>query len=163
MFWFAHDTGRKHTVETKIITPIIGAPKDTHDYSDAYDPANDTYDNDWGGRSGKCSVCGNAEADLNHTVYSIQQDLQPIYEQSRQVARANCWLIAKWQSPEELVIGGLIGHGMGWQGGHKPSTEALITTWNSLYPGCDFPSNGWRIPTNARLPRAPRKIQPCPI
>ena len=42
------------------------------------------------------------------------------------------------------------------RGGHKPSTEALITTWNSLYPGCDFPSIGWRIPTNARLPRSPQ-------
>ncbi len=148
LFWPAHDTGRKHTVETKIITPIIGAPKDTHDFAPVQlrdtPPAN-----------GICTVCGHPETDLGHTVYSIQQDLQPIYDKMRQVAMADTWLIAKWMSPEELIIGGLIGHGMGWQGGHKPSHEALVTHWNQLYPGVDFPSHGWRIPTNARLPRGP--------
>lgn len=156
MFWFAHDTGKKQIVETKIIIPMIGAPKETHDFQLAPPCAANTCDGGALGRLEYCLSCGQPLDHLSHTVYSIQQDVQPEYTRNRQVARADTWLIAKWQSPEELVIGGLIGHGMGWQGGHKPTQTALITAWNNLYPGVDFPSNGWRIPTNARLPRGPQ-------
>ncbi len=156
LFWPASDTGRKEIVETKVRTPIIGAPAETHDYSEAYDAAADTWDDDFGGASGKCSVCGAPESDLAHNVYSIMQDLKPIYERGRQCRRVDTWLVAKWQSPEELIIGGLIGHGMGWQGGHKPSMDAMTATWTRLYPGVDFPAHGWRIPTDARLPRGPQ-------
>lgn len=86
---------------------------------------------------------------------TVGQEVTPEYKRDRQTRERDCWMVAKWMTPEELIVGGLIGHGMGWQGGHKPSHEALVSTWARLYPGMDFPAKGWRVPTDARLPRGP--------
>ncbi|MEY4299377.1 MAG: hypothetical protein RIR25_613 [Verrucomicrobiota bacterium] len=85
------------------------------------------------------------------------EEAVPEYAQDRQVRLLDTWYIAKWLTPEELIVGGLIGHGMGWQGGQKPSDEQLREAWKRQFPGADFPAQGWRVPTDAHLPRSPQE------
>ena len=81
------------------------------------------------------------------------QHVVPEYKPERQTKRHNTWYICKWCSPEDLILGGSQGHGR--VQGPAANHDALVRQWNSMFPGADFPSRGWRIPTNACLPRSP--------
>ena len=76
------------------------------------------------------------------------------YRRDRQV-REDKWLISKWLSPEELILGGSQGLGRGYASGAKPASEVVIGVWKERFPGADFPSSGWRVATSATLPRSP--------
>lgn len=80
-------------------------------------------------------------------------ELVPEYAQSRQMRQQNVWVVSKWLSPMDLIFGGSAGHGRGRLA--DASDETLMTLWNSRFPGADFPSQGWRVPTDATLPRSP--------
>ncbi len=81
--------------------------------------------------------------------------LKPEYKADRQTLRASTWFITKWLSAEDLIHGGTQGHGRGYLGGVGPSQETLLSLWEKQFPGADFPHRGWRIPTDAFLPRSP--------
>jgi hypothetical protein len=85
----------------------------------------------------------------------IVEHVVPEYKPQRQTKRHDSWYICKWLSPEELILGGSQGLGRGYAPGMKPNHDALARQWNELFPGIDFPSQGWRVPTNACLPRGP--------
>lgn len=156
LYWPAFATGRKLIKETKVLTPIIGAPKDTHDYDEAYDAAADTWDSDFGGQSGKCVHCSEPESDLAHNVYSIMQTSEPEYDRDRQMRARDTWVVCKWLTPWELILGpreGSIMHGEQGKSAKEPSQAALIAAWNRQAPGAVFPARGWLVPTDASLPR----------
>lgn len=160
LFWPAAATGRTLLNETKVLTPIIGAPADTHDFEEAYDAANDTFDSDWGGKSDRCVHCGNPESDLAHNVYSIMQRPEPEYQSDRQYRRRDTWVICKWLTPWELILGPGRGatsimHGDQRGTDKAPPVEAVIAAWNRQFPGAAFPAKGWRVPTDAYLPHGP--------
>lgn len=83
-------------------------------------------------------------------------DVVPEYRRDRQVRLIDTWLITKWLTPWELITGptsGHIKHGDQYSHAKRPSDEAMQSAWARLYPGADFPAQGWRIPTDASLPR----------
>ena len=160
LFWPAHATGQKVVTETKVKMPIIGAPAETHDFEEGYDAALDTFDNDWGGGTGKCKVCGEPESSLNHNVYSIMQDIKPEYRREPLLLKTDTWVICKWMSPWELILGpgkghGHIRHGEQQSDFKEPPMEEVRAAWERQNPGAEFPSRGWRIPTSAYLPKGP--------
>jgi hypothetical protein len=160
MFWPSFATGKKILKEQKVITPIIGAPSDTHDFEEGYDAACDTWDDDFGGKSGRCVHCDKPEPDLAHNVYSIMQHLEPEYSRTRMVRKTHTWYVCKWLTPWELILGPGRGHAHLKHGEQQttekaPSHEALIQAWSNQYPGAEFPAKGWRIPTDAFLPNGP--------
>lgn len=89
-------------------------------------------------------------------------EVVPEYRRERQVRQSDTWYVTKWLSAEHLIFG--------WFGGHqaqltdgdfekfesrRPDETILREMWQSRFPGADFPANGWRVPTNASLPRSP--------
>lgn len=160
LFWPATPTGKFKVNETKVQIPMIGAPAETHDFEEAYDAAADTWDDDFGGQSGKCTWCARPESDLIHNVYSIAQTPEPEYERGRQTRLKDTWMICKWLTPWELILGPGRGakhimHGEQGFSEKEPPVEQVIAAWNRLNPGAPFPARGWRIPTDAYLPAGP--------
>lgn len=159
LFWPAFATGRTIIHETKVLTPIIGAPAVTHDFQEqfaGYDVDDDSFD-EWDELIGTCIHCDAPEADLSHNVYSIQQHPEPEYKSDRQYRRKDTWVICKWLTPWELILGpgrGFlnISHGDQQSLERAPSQEAVIVAWNRQFPGAPFPAKGWRVPTDAFLP-----------
>lgn len=153
LFWPAFATGRSIIHETKVLTPIIGAPKDTHDYEwDVFAHSDHTALP----KEPTCA-CGKPESDLAHNVYSIQQTAEPEYKSDRQYRRKDTWVICKWLTPWELILGPGRGymnimHGQQQSTERAPSTEAVIAAWNRQFRGAPFPAKGWRVPTDAFLP-----------
>lgn len=94
------------------------------------------------------------------TEKSIMQTQTPEYKPDRQVRKFDTWYIAKWMTPWELILGPGKGYQSLTHGDQQLDLKAppeceVIAAWKSLYPGADFPSNGWKIPTDAYLPAAP--------
>lgn len=79
----------------------------------------------------------------------------PEYRRDRQLRALNTWVVTKWLDPEALIWGWIGRHGGEAAPTYHPPRERLIAMWNDRFPGADFPSNGWRIPTDATLPRSP--------
>lgn len=82
-------------------------------------------------------------------------EIKEEYAKTRQTRLRETWLITKWLSPEDLIHGGTRGLGRGYGPEGPPSAEGLQSLWQGLFPGADFPARGWRIPTDASLPRGP--------
>ena len=82
----------------------------------------------------------------------IEEIIVPVYRKDRQV-RASAWYITKLLTPTELIWGWIGKHGDPLAAGRGPGDEELVNIWNSRFPGADFPSRGWRVPTDACLPR----------
>lgn len=151
--WPATATGRTIIHETKVLTPIIGAPEETHDFFEekfSYDEG-ESYD------SAECETCGSHESDPVHNVYSIMQAPETEYKSSRQYRRIDTWVICKWLTPWELILGPGRGymnikHGQQQSADREPSQESVIAAWNRQFPGAPFPARGWRVPTDAYLP-----------
>ena len=85
----------------------------------------------------------------------IQEDLVDEMARARMMRDRNVWVVTKWFSPEDLTLGGTRGHGRGYKEGTKPTEEAMLAFWHRQFPGADFPARGWRIATDATLPRGP--------
>lgn len=82
------------------------------------------------------------------------EEVVPEYTRERQVRLRDTWYLTKWLPAVALI--------WGWVGGHgheahdrEPEDEVLRELWESRFPGADFPARGWRIPTDAWLPRSP--------
>lgn len=159
LYWPATPTGRFKTVEEKTQTPIIGAPADAHDFEEIGDngcaPDEDQYQ-----YSANCKHCGEPESHINHNVYSIMQHAEPEYERGRQTRKVDTWVICKWLTPWELILGPGRGHKHVIHGDQQfsdkePESKAVLATWNRLFPGASFPARGWRVPTDAYLPATP--------
>lgn len=89
------------------------------------------------------------------TLVEYVEEIQAEYQKMRQTRLRETWLITKWLSPEDLIHGGTRGLGRGYEGQNLPSLPQLQALWSASFPGADFPSRGWRIPTDASLPREP--------
>lgn len=147
--WPATATGRTIIHETKVLTPIIGAPADTHDFEDC------RYDSN--GVEFQCEHCNEGKDHPVHNVYSIMQTPEREYKSARQYRRIDTWVICKWLTPWELILGPGRGymnikHGQQQSADREPSQEAVIAAWNRQFPGAPFPARGWRVPTDAYLP-----------
>lgn len=91
---------------------------------------------------------GSEEVEVTETV--------PEYRRDRQVRLFATWYVTKWLPPWELITGPLSGHlRYGDDFGNKPPDAQVEAVWTARFPGTDFPSNGWRVPTNCHLPRSP--------
>jgi hypothetical protein len=77
----------------------------------------------------------------------------PAYVSERQV-RNSAWYVTKLLTAEELIWGWIGKHGDPLPDGRGPSDERLLELWSARFPGAEFPSRGWRVPTDAYLPRA---------
>ena len=75
----------------------------------------------------------------------------PVYARDRQV-RNSAWYMTKLLTPLELVWGFVGKHGDPAPV-NAPPREKLVEMWLARFPGSDFPAQGWRIPTDAYLPR----------
>jgi|SRR6185436_9245819 len=78
----------------------------------------------------------------------------PDYVANRQV-RNSAWYVTKLLTAEELIWGWIGKHGDPLPDGRGPTDARLLEMWNARFPGADFPSRGWRVPTDAFLPRSP--------
>ena len=83
----------------------------------------------------------------------IQEDAVPEYRRDRQCLQRNTWYMTKWLNPEELIWGWVGKHGKP-EPYNRPSDSKLFEMWNERFAGAEFPFHGWRIPTDAWLPRA---------
>lgn len=160
LFWPAFATGRTLTHETKVLTPIIGAPADAHDFVPTF--ISTLYEDPMNGTStlGPCNLCEKPESDISHNVYSIMQAPEREYKSDRQCRRHNTWYACKWLTPWELITGPGRGfmnlkHGEQQSSERAPSHEAVASAWRNQFPGAAFPAKGWRIPTDAYLPNGP--------
>jgi hypothetical protein len=86
-------------------------------------------------------------------VTCIEEMTVPVYRRDRQVARS-AWYMTKLLTPEQLIWGWIGKHGDPTPEGRAPSHDALMEIWNNRFPGADFPAKGWRVPTDAWLPRS---------
>jgi hypothetical protein len=86
------------------------------------------------------------------TVQCVEQVVVPVHRQDRQV-RNSAWYMTKLLTPEQLIWGWIGKHGDPTPDGKAPSHEQLLSIWNARFPGADFPARGWRVPTDAYLPR----------
>lgn len=86
------------------------------------------------------------------------EEIVPEYRRDRQVRRFDTWYVTKWLSPEHLIFGWFGGHGheLASREGVIPDREGLVRLWESRFPGAEFPSEGWIVPTDAYLPRSPQ-------
>lgn len=85
------------------------------------------------------------------TTVAIENRAVPHYRRDRQVRRFDTWYMTKLLTPEQLIWG-LIG-----KHGHPQEPipqETLLKMWEERFPGADFPARGWRVQTDAYLPRA---------
>lgn len=90
---------------------------------------------------------------------TVEERRVPEYVRDRQVRNVDTWYLAKWLTPWELTTGprsGHIRHGDQYSHPDMPSRIEQLQAWARLYPGMDFPAQGWRIPTDAYLPRSPQ-------
>ena len=78
--------------------------------------------------------------------------LVPEYHSDRQMRARDTWVVTKWLDPEALIWGWIGRHGGENKPSYHPPHERLVEMWNEKFPGADFPTNGWRIPTDAKLP-----------
>jgi hypothetical protein len=84
----------------------------------------------------------------------------PEYRRDRQMRMRDLWVVTKLLTPTQLIFGWfklgdpdvVAKHG---ESQTEASTKLLLKMWNERFPGADFPNHGWRIPTDATLPRAP--------
>jgi hypothetical protein len=83
---------------------------------------------------------------------AFEEIVVPVYRKDRQV-RNSAWYVTKLLTPTELIWGWIGRHGDPTPEGRAPRDEELIGIWNARFPGADFPSRGWRVPTDACLPR----------
>ena len=95
------------------------------------------------------------------TALAVETVAVPEYVSAHQMRERGVWVVAKWLTPEELI--------WGWSdrrhGGTpdedrrleeiRPTQAGLEEIWQKRFPGAEFPSKGWRIPTDATLPRGP--------
>lgn len=86
------------------------------------------------------------------TELCTEEIVVPVYRRDRQVARS-AWYVTKLLTPAELIWGWIGKHGDPTPEGRQPRDEELLQIWNARFPGADFPSRGWRVPTDACLPR----------
>ena len=82
----------------------------------------------------------------------------PEYKPSR-IVRNSAWYVTKLLTAEELIFGFYGKHGDKWPDGMAPGDEKLKELWGERFPGEPFPVKGWRIPTDAFLPRAPGDLE----
>lgn len=83
------------------------------------------------------------------------EELVPVYQSDRQMRARNVWVVTKWMDPEALIWGWIGRHGGEAMPTVHPTRETLVRMWEERFPGADFPHNGWRVPTDATLPRSP--------
>lgn len=155
LYWPAFATGRTTIKETKVQTPIIGAPPDSHDFEQEM-----VWSSELRRDVSRCKTCHGIEPELVHNVYSIMQAPEPEYRRDRQMRKRDTWVICKWLTPWELILGqrpesGWLCHGEQNHIEKEPSRDALIAAWNRQFPGAAFPAKGWLIPTDAYLPAGP--------
>jgi hypothetical protein len=96
-----------------------------------------------------------AKSDLgmgDATVTCVEEIVVPVYRKDRQV-RNSAWYMTKLLTAEALIWGWIGKHGDPTPEGRAPRIEQLMEIWNSRFPGADFPAKGWRVPTDAYLPR----------
>lgn len=80
----------------------------------------------------------------------------PEYSRDRQTIKRETWFVTKWLKSTDLIHGGTRGHGWDYSPGEEPDHEALERLWKQRFKGADFPYQGWRVPTDAFLPRSPQ-------
>lgn len=95
---------------------------------------------------------------LGTTLEKVEtEEAVPEYRAERMVRRS-AWYMTKWLSPQELIVGTCLRRGIDYpqESADRPwPQEALNEKWQALFPGADFPHRGWRVTTDAYLPRSP--------
>lgn len=82
------------------------------------------------------------------------EEIVPEYTRDRQVRQIDTWYVTKWLTATELIFGWFGRHGEHFPE-KEPDDVRLRELWESRFPGADFPGQGWRVPTDAWLPRSP--------
>lgn len=154
LFWPAFATGRKilSRVEVPLLKPVevscpacsgIGLEKD-YELAESETPD-------------LCEACGGKG--IVTKTSDVAETAMPEYRRDRQMRQRNVWVMTKWLDPEALIWGWIGRHGGEAVPTEHPSHSRLEAIWNEHFPGADFPSNGWRVPTDATLPRSPGGIR----
>lgn len=154
LFWPATATGRKITkkVEIPLLAPVKslcekcggnGTVVEEPYEDDAYDAL--------------CEEC-NGTGNVVRTS-EWHESVEPEYVSTPQMRTRNVWVVTKWMDPEALIWGWIGRHGGEARPTTHPPHDQLVAMWERQFPGADFPSNGWRIPTDATLPSSPNGMR----
>lgn len=100
-----------------------------------------------------CPTCGGKGTEERTSEW--HESIVPEYVSTPQMRERNVWVVTKWLDPEALIWGWIGRHGGEYRPTYHPPYEHLVALWNGRFPGADFPNNGWRINTDAKLPSAP--------
>lgn len=100
-------------------------------------------------RTFKVPIFGGGEGEANEEI------IEPEYKQDRQ-CRKSAWFMTKWLTARELIVGGFGRGAIAEPADVQNATDEFVERlWQSRFPGADFPSRGWRVATDASLPRSP--------